>query len=219
MSAAPELAVVPDTKPAPGFALIVSAPSGAGKTSLVRELRRRIPDLELSVSLTTRAPREGEEDGVHYHFVTVEEFEAAMRGGEMLEHATVFGNLYGTSRAFVASRLSEGADIILEIDWQGAQLARQRLKQTVSVMILPPSLDALEQRLLNRGKDSDEVIATRLAEARDELGHLDEFEYCIINDDFQAAAARLESIVVAERQRTARHRVREAELMARLGPG
>jgi guanylate kinase len=203
---------------AQGTTFIVSAPSGAGKTTLVRELLSRTAVLELSVSLTTRAARAGEEDGVHYHFVTRAAFEDSIARGEMLEHADVFGNLYGTSKHFVEERLNAGVDVVLEIDWQGAKLARERLAQTVSIMILPPSLDELANRLRSRGKDSADVIARRLSEARTELSHMDEFDYWVINDKFDEALRGLRSIVESQRLHRSQQKARHADLVAGLLP-
>ena len=199
-----------------GTTYIISAPSGAGKTSLVHELLNRVRSIELSVSLTTRRARPGETDGVHYNFVDRIAFERAIEQDEMLEHAEVFGNLYGTSKRFVQDRLDAGADVLLEIDWQGAQLARARLQHTVSVMILPPSLTVLETRLRGRGQDADDVIARRLAEARTELSHMVEFDYWVVNDDFTLAADQLCTIISTERLRPRRQRQRHPHLVAGL---
>lgn len=199
-----------------GTAFIVSAPSGAGKTSLVRALLDAVPELELSTSHTTRAPRPREVDGVHYHFVQRDAFETMIEADDMLEHANVFGNLYGTSRAFVNERLQAGADVILEIDWQGARIARTRLPGSVSIMIAPPSLDALRARLIARGQDSEAVVATRLAAASEELRHFAEFDYLIVNDQFDVALGELRTIVAAQRLRVSRQRQRHAALLASL---
>lgn len=187
-----------------GTVFVISAPSGAGKTSLVNALLERVSGLELSVSHTTRRAREGEVDGQHYFFVDAEEFQREIDAGNMLEHAEVFGNLYGTSARFVRERTSAGADVVLEIDWQGAALARASLAQLVSVMILPPSRAALERRLRARGKDSDDVIRHRLTKAREEMSQAANFDYVIINDDFEEAAEELAAIVKAERARAQR---------------
>lgn len=199
-----------------GQAVIVSAPSGAGKTSLVAALLETLPGLEVSVSHTTRAPREGEVHGRHYWFVDRAAFEAEIAAGNMLEHADVFGNLYGTSRRFVEGRLAAGADVLLEIDWQGARLARAQLPGCVSIMILPPSREALAERLRARGKDSEATIARRLAEARAEMSRVHEFDYVLINDDFANALAELRAIVVAERCRAARRLQRDAAVLREL---
>jgi len=189
---------------APGLVFIISAPSGAGKTSLVAAVREQLGDLELSVSHTTREPRKGEVHGEHYHFVSRCEFEAEIEAGSMLEHAVVFGNLYGTSANFVEQLTQDGADVVLEIDWQGAEQARNKLVDQVSIMILPPSLAELENRLRSRGKDSEEVILKRLRSAREEMSQAPNFDYIVVNQDFQIAARELVSIITAERTRTAR---------------
>ena len=189
---------------APGLVFIISAPSGAGKTSLVAAIREQLGDLELSVSHTTRKPREGEVDGEHYHFVSRSEFKAEIEADSMLEHAVVFGNLYGTSAKFVEQLTRDGADVILEIDWQGAEQARNKLSDQVSIMILPPSLAELENRLRSRGKDSEDVILKRLSSARAEMSQAKNFDYLIVNQDFKNAANELASIITAERTRTAR---------------
>lgn len=184
-----------------GTLYIVSAPSGAGKTSLVNALVAALPQLEVSVSHTTRGMRPGEIDGRHYHFVDVERFQAMAAAGEFLEHASVFGNFYGTGREQVARRLAEDADVILEIDWQGARQARAAMPDAVSIFILPPSRVELERRLRGRGQDSDEVIARRMQEAVSEMSHYAEYDYLIFNDDFDAALAELTAIVRCRRLR------------------
>lgn len=178
-----------------GRLFVVVAPSGAGKTSLVQALLAEEPRLRLSVSFTTRAPRPGEVDGRDYHFVSRERFEAMVAAGEFLEHANVYGNLYGTARSAVAAQLAGGDDVMLEIDWQGARQVRALFPGLVGIFILPPSVDALRARLTGRGKDSPEVIARRLAAAREDLSHVLEFEYIIVNDRFDAALADLRSVV------------------------
>ncbi len=187
-----------------GILFIVSAPSGAGKTSLVKALLEQDPGLALSVSCTTRAPRAGEQDGVHYHFLDRDQFERAVAAGEFMEHAEVFGNLYGTREADLRAHLASGRDLILEIDWQGARQVRKRFADAVSLFILPPSLAELERRLRGRGTDSEEVIARRLAQARDDLSHWAEYDYLIVNDRFELALAELGAIVTAERRRSSR---------------
>ena len=201
---------------APGLVFIISAPSGAGKTSLVAAIRERLGDLELSVSHTTRKPREGEVDGEHYHFVSRSEFEAEIEADSMLEHAVVFGNLYGTSAKFVEQLTRDGADVILEIDWQGAEQARKKLSDQVSIMILPPSLAELENRLRSRGKDSEDVILRRLGSARAEMSQAKNFDYLIVNEDFKSAADELASIITAERTRTARTLQRRDDVVPSL---
>ncbi|HEU5284546.1 MAG TPA: guanylate kinase [Burkholderiales bacterium] len=196
-----------------GTLFIVCAPSGAGKTSLVNALLEREPDVELSVSYTTREPRDGETDGVDYHFVTREAFLEMAGRGEFLESAEVHGNLYGTSQAWIDARMAEGHDIVLEIDWQGAQQVRRLVPSAVGVFVLPPSLDALRRRLTARGKDSSEVIERRLANARDEIAHVEEFDYVIINQTFDVAVVDLVSIVRATRLKVTAQLTRYRDLI------
>jgi guanylate kinase len=191
-----------------GILFIVSAPSGAGKTSLVKALLDRDAGLSLSVSCTTRAPRPGEEDGVHYHFIDQGRFRQSILAGDFLEYAEVFGNLYGTREADVRDALAAGHNVILEIDWQGARQVRERFRSAVGIFILPPSIAELERRLRGRGTDSDAVIEGRMAQARDEMAHLDEYDYLVVNDGFEVALDALAAIVVAERQRLERQRPR-----------
>jgi guanylate kinase len=196
-----------------GTLFIVCAPSGAGKTSLVNALLEREPDVELSVSYTTRAPRDGETHGVDYHFVTREAFLEMAGRGEFLESAEVHGNLYGTSQAWIDARMAEGHDIVLEIDWQGAQQVRRLVPSAVGVFVLPPSLDALRRRLTARGKDSSEVIERRLANAREEIAHVEEFDYVIINQTFDVAVVDLVSIVRATRLKVTAQLTRYRDLI------
>ena len=177
-----------------GHLYVLAAPSGAGKTSLLQALMRRRPALSFSVSCTTRAPRPHEQDGRDYHFISRGEFERLVVAGEFIEHADVFGNLYGTRRAAVESALTEGRDLILEIDWQGARQVRERLPEAIQIFILPPSWAELEARLRGRGTDNPEVIARRLAESRSEMSHWREFDYVVVNREFDAALAELEAI-------------------------
>lgn len=174
---------------------MIAAPSGAGKTSLVRALMDRIPALAFSVSFTTRPPRPNEADGRDYHFVTPEEFERKARAREFLEHARVFDNRYGTGRAEVEHALSAGQDLILEIDWQGARQVREQLPEAVDIFILPPSRAALEERLRTRRSDSPEVIARRLRDSVAEMSHWDEFRYVVVNDRFEQALEDMTTIV------------------------
>jgi len=199
-----------------GSVFIVCAPSGAGKTSLVNALLEREPDIELSISYTTRPARTGESDGRHYHFVSRDEFQAMARRSEFLESAEVHGNLYGTSRAWIAARRSEGKDIVLEIDWQGAAQVWGLMPDAIAVFILPPSLDALRRRLVARGQDSPEVIEQRLAAAREEVAHVGEFHYVIINRNFDVAVADLVSVVRAQRLRLAAQLERHRDLINQL---
>ncbi len=180
---------------------IVSAPSGAGKTSLVKALVEQDPTIRVSVSHTTRAPRPGEESGVHYHFTDQATFERMLEEGAFLEHARVFGNYYGTSQAAVAQQLAAGQDVLLEIDWQGARQVRVAFPGAVSIFVLPPSRPVLEQRLRGRGQDGEEVIARRMEEAVSELSHYGEYDYLVVNDDFQTALADLQAIVRTRRLR------------------
>jgi guanylate kinase len=181
-----------------GRLIILAAPSGAGKTSLANALVEGDPDLEFSVSHTTRAPRPGEKHGVHYYFVSREEFDAMVQLGQFLEHATVFGNSYGTSRAAVENMLALGKSVLLDIDWQGARSIKTRLPQAVSIFILPPSRAALRERLVKRGQDSMEVIERRMREATSEISHYPEFDHIVVNDDFEQALADLKAIIGAE---------------------
>ncbi|MGB5261727.1 MAG: guanylate kinase [Gammaproteobacteria bacterium] len=185
-----------------GTLYIVSAPSGAGKSSLVRALLAsgRVDRVELSVSHTTRAPRPGEVDGQDYHFTDMAGFEAMVAAGGFLEYARVFDNSYGTSRAAVDARLEQGIGVILEIDWQGARRVRELMPAAVSIFILPPSLEALEARLTARGQDGVDIIARRMRDAVNEMSHFDEYNYLVINDDFQQALDDLVLILNGEGQ-------------------
>lgn len=197
----PSLSRQKTPKPMSGTLYIVSAPSGAGKTSLVRQLIQQVADLKLSVSHTTRASRSGEIEGQDYHFVSTETFVEMINKAEFLEHAQVFSHYYGTSEAWVKEQLKSGLDVILEIDWQGAAQVRRLMPDACSIFILPPSRAILEQRLRNRGTDSDEVIAQRMAEAREEMSHYSEADYLIINDDFEQALAQMKSVLIANRSK------------------
>ena len=199
-----------------GNLFIICAPSGAGKTSLVNALLEREPDIELSISYTTRGPRPGESHGRSYHFVSREEFLAMAGRGEFLESAEVHGNLYGTSQAWINARRAEGKDILLEIDWQGAAQVRRLIPDAVGVFILPPSPEALRKRLEERGQDAPEVIERRLRTAREELAHVEEFDYVIINQNFDVAVADLVSIVRSQRLRMAAQLERNRDLINRL---
>lgn len=199
-----------------GTLYIVSAPSGAGKSSLLSELLANTDGIKVSVSHTTRAPRPGEEDGVNYNFVSVEQFKALLAEDAFLEHAEVFGNFYGTSRIWLEEQLNAGTDIILEIDWQGAQQVRQLMPDAVGIFILPPSKAALQERLDNRGQDSAEVIAGRMAEAVSEMSHYDEYDYLIINDRFEVALNELRSVIIAQRQLLKNQQLRQGQLISDL---
>jgi guanylate kinase len=200
-----------------GNIFLVAAPSGAGKSSLVNALLARDGAIRLSVSFTTRAPRPGETQGREYHFVSAEEFAARKAGGEFLETAQVHGNWYGTSRQWIEQCLSEASDVLLEIDWQGAQQVKQQFPQAVGVFILPPSMEALQARLERRGQDSAPVIERRLRAARSEMAHAPEFDFIIINETFELALAELAAIVTAMRLRSASQAARAPELFDRLG--
>ncbi len=200
-----------------GTLFIVSAPSGAGKSSLLRALLESMGgDLVLSVSHATRDPRPGEIDGKDYHFVDVETFNDMVSRGAFLEHAQVFDNYYGTSRQSVEAQLSAGLDVILEIDWQGAQLVRELIPQAVSVFILPPSREALRERLQNRGQDNDDVIERRMRDAVSEMSHYKEYDFLVINDVFQAALDELAAIVHSQRLRLEVQGQRNGDLLAAL---
>jgi len=201
---------------AQGTLFIVSAPSGAGKTSLVRELIESLDGIQVSVSHTTRERREGEVDGVNYHFVEVPSFEAMVEQGDFFEYARVFDNYYGTSRSAVQAMLAAGQDVILEIDWQGARQVRQQLPDAVSVFILPPSREELERRLAGRGTDEHAIIARRMRDAVDEMAHHDEYDYLVINDDFTTALRELQSLVIARRLTLERVSEHHAPLLAAL---
>jgi guanylate kinase len=199
-----------------GTLYIFSAPSGAGKTSLVKALIETAQNLVVSVSHTTRAMRPGEEDGVHYHFIDIPTFQHMVEANQFLEHAQVFDNFYGTSQSAIEQRLAEGLDVILEIDWQGARQVRHRIAGSVSVFILPPSRAELERRLSGRGTDSPEVVARRMRDAVSEMQHYDEYDYLVINDDFQLALADLRSIISSERLHLARQQQAHGELLSEL---
>ncbi|HYC35682.1 MAG TPA: guanylate kinase [Usitatibacter sp.] len=199
----------------PGALFVVVAPSGAGKTSLIARLLQEEPNIELSVSYTTRAPRKGEVDGREYHFVDRSTFERMAASGEFLEHADVHGNFYGTGREWIEARLRGERDVLLEIDWQGAAQVRRVLPQMVGIFILPPSLAELRRRLESRGTESPEAIARRLANAREEVSHVLEFEYIIVNEDFDSALRDLRG-VVAQIRTTRVSRAQQAWRLAKL---
>ncbi|EDL53935.1 guanylate kinase [Vibrio mediterranei AK1] len=184
-----------------GTLYIVSAPSGAGKSSLISAMLEKNPTyaMKVSVSHTTRSMRPGEEDGVHYHFVEKTDFESLIEQGAFLEYAEVFGNYYGTSRLWIEETLEKGIDVFLDIDWQGARQIREQMPEAKSVFILPPSNSELERRLNVRGQDSDEVIAKRMSEAKSEMSHYNEYDYVIVNDDFDGALVDFKAILRAER--------------------
>jgi guanylate kinase len=195
-----------------GVLFIVSAPSGGGKTSLVRTVLETEPEIRLSVSHTTRAPRPGEVNGRHYHFVSAREFARILEAGEFLESAVVHGNQYGTSQKWIERELAEDHDVLMVPDWQGAQQVRRLMRQVVTIFILPPSAEVLAARLKGRGQDSAEEVERRLAAAHDEVSHVSEYDYVIINDDFNRAALDLRSIFRAERLKLARQLTRRINL-------
>jgi len=199
-----------------GCLFIVSAPSGAGKTTLVSGLIAGDPQVRKSVSYTTRKPRPGEEAGRDYHFISEDAFQQMRDADEFLESAHVHGNLYGTSRKTVGIECAAGRDVLLEIDWQGAQQIRKFQPDAVAIFILPPSIEALERRLRGRGQDSAEIIAKRVSAARGEISHVGEFDYVIINDEFNRAAQDLISIIRAERLRLPRQFSRHTDLIDKL---
>lgn len=201
---------------ATGTLYIISAPSGAGKTSLVKALIDALPQVRVSVSHTTRNMRPGEVEGVNYHFVDRPTFLSMLERGEFLEHAEVFGNLYGTSQLWLEQTLAEGYDLILEIDWQGAQQVRKLLPQAQSIFILPPSQEALRHRLTNRGQDSDEIIERRMREAVSEMSHYVEYDYLVINDNFAHALEDLKSIFRARQLLQETQQRRHGGLLAEL---
>lgn len=201
-----------------GNLYILSAPSGAGKSSLINALlaEQSRSEVQLSISHTTRHPRPGEENGVHYYFATHAEFEALIEKGHFLEWAEVFGNYYGTSLPMIEQALETGIDVFLDIDWQGARQIRQKVPNVKTIFILPPSRAELEKRLIGRGQDSAETIAKRMVEAESEMRHYNEFDYLIVNDDFQTALGELKAILTAERTKLAAQEIRHQALIAEL---
>jgi guanylate kinase len=188
-----------------GLLLVLSSPSGAGKTTITRLLVEREPELGISISATTRKPRAGETDGQHYHFVAARRFDEMVAKDELLEHATVFGHRYGTPRAPVEAVLQSGRDIVSDIDWQGTQQLKQTVRNdVVAVFILPPSTAALEDRLRRRAQDSDEVVAQRMAKSADEMSHWPEYDYVIVNHDLETSVRQVQAILTAERLRRER---------------
>ena len=199
-----------------GTHFIVAAPSGAGKSSIVNACLARDRNISLSISFTSRAPRPGERHAEHYHFISADEFKAMIRAGDFFEYAEVHGDWKGTARQSVEPQLDAGKDVLLEIDWQGARQVREKVPDAVSVFILPPSRQALEQRMRARGQDSEEVIQRRLAAAREEMSHYGEFDYVIVNDVFEEAVAQMHAIFTASRLRREAQEVRHAGLIAAL---
>lgn len=203
-------------KTSTGTLYVFSAPSGAGKTTLVKALLEQTSAIGVSVSHTTRAPRDGEIDGKDYNFVSQEQFKTLIGQNAFLEHAQVFDNFYGTSQVWVEQELNAGRDVILEIDWQGAQQIRQQMPDMVSIFILPPSREELLKRLTGRGTDSQEIIDRRMQDAVSEMSHYGEFNYLIINDDFECALQELRSVVIARRQRISAQSQKQQELLKNL---
>lgn len=204
-----------------GNLYILSAPSGAGKSSLINALLADLPrsEVQLSISHTTRQPRPGETHGVHYYFSSHDEFKRLIEQGHFLEWAEVFGNYYGTSLPMIEQSLEKGIDVFLDIDWQGARQIRQQLPNVKTIFILPPSKAELETRLIGRGQDSAETIAKRMAEAVSEMSHYDEFDYVVVNDDFQTALGELKAILTAERLKQPLQAVRHQTLIQALLAG
>jgi guanylate kinase len=201
----------------PGNLFMVVAPSGAGKSTLVNALLAQDPAIRLSVSYTTRDPRPAETDGVQYHFVSVDDFMERHAKGEFLESAEVHGNYYATSRLWIEDQMKMGHDVLLEIDWQGAQQVKKQFRNAVEIFILPPSLDALEDRLKKRGQDSEKVIVRRLLAAGSEMAHASEAEYVVINENFDRALAELQCLVMATRLRFTSQYARHTQLFVDLG--
>jgi len=201
---------------ASGVLFVVAAPSGGGKSSMVNALLEREPGIRLSVSYTTRPPRPGESEGRHYHFIDVQTFEALRAKGEFLEYAFVHGNWYATSATWLKAQVTAGQDVLLEIDWQGAAQVRRLIPDSVHIFILPPSLAALEERLMKRAQDASDVIEKRLAAAIEEIRHCGEFDYVIMNQDFARAVDDLSAIVRAARLTSARQQARHAKVLAQL---
>jgi guanylate kinase len=199
-----------------GNLFIVSAPSGAGKTSLVSALLARNQEIDLSISYTSRPPRPGEVDGKDYHFVSRETFLDMAKHGDFLESAEVYGNMYGTSQTWIAAEIANGRDILLEIDWQGAAQVRRIFPESIGIFILPPSLKALEDRLKGRKQDSAEVIARRIASAKEDVSHVAEFDYVIINDKLDEALQQMNAIVVAAGLSRDRQLARQKDLIHQL---
>lgn len=204
------------TPQSPGKLYIIAAPSGAGKTSLVHELIMRNANITVSVSHTTRDMRPGEQNGVNYNFVDVPRFKTLIESGDFLEHAEVFGNFYGTSRAWVESRLEQGLDVILEIDWQGARQVRKQFPGALSIFIIPPSKAALHARLEARGQDTPEVIEQRMDEATSECSHYGEFDYVVVNENFEQALSELSAIFIAKRMELAAQKLRHQDILDEL---
>jgi len=200
----------------PGTLYIISAPSGGGKTSLVNALLESVSNLEVSISYTTRPPRPGEKEGVDYHFIDQPEFKQLIQKKSLLEHAIVFGHYYGTSLDWVTKKIEAGIDIILEIDWQGAQQIREKMPESIGIFIIPPSWEVLEKRLYLRAQDKKDVIKKRMADAKAELTHYDEYDYLIVNENFSNALADLSAILRVRRLRCSIQKKELAPLLKTL---
>jgi guanylate kinase len=205
-----------NARPTPGTLFIVAAPSGAGKSSIVNAVLARDPRLCLSISFTSRQPRPGERHAEHYNFISVDEFKAMVAAGDFFEHALVHGDWKGTARQSVLPQLAAGKDVVLEIDWQGARQVRRLLPEAIGIFILPPSREALEQRMRSRGQDSEDTIRLRLAAAREEMSHYDEFDYVLVNEVFADAVDQACAIIAASRVRRPVQQARHADLIAEL---
>lgn len=199
-----------------GSVFIVAAPSGGGKTSLVKELVQNLDGIEISISHTTRPQRAGEKNGVDYYFTDEQQFAKMINEAAFVEYAKVFNYFYGTSVAEISQRLQAGIDVVLDIDWQGAQQIRRLFPDTISIFILPPSLKILRQRLSDRQREDNTVIQHRMEQAQEEISHYGEFDYLIVNDDFEHAAAELQAVVMAHRLRLERQSIKQAKLLSFL---
>ena len=199
-----------------GNLFVISSPSGAGKSSLISALLKRHNDMKVSVSHTTRAPRPGEEDGVHYHFCQVDEFKSVIADDGFYEWAEVFGNFYGTSKQAIQEQLDQGIDVFLDIDWQGAQQMRKIVPDIITLFILPPSREELENRLNKRGQDSAEVIAKRMQQAQSEMSHYNEYDFVLVNDDFDQTLDEFERVVLAHRLQPGNIESKYADLIRQL---
>ncbi|PHS14881.1 MAG: guanylate kinase [Kangiella sp.] len=195
---------------------VVSAPSGAGKTSLLKQLIKELTSVQTAISHTTRSKRESEVDGKDYHFVNADEFNSLIEQQAFHEYATVFGNSYGTSKSSITEQINKGVDVILEIDWQGARQIKEQIPKSRSIFILPPSRSALESRLRGRGQDDDSVINQRMSEAISEMSHYNEYDYLVINDDFSTAVEEIKAIIHAERQKLPIQQQKHAQMLSNL---
>ena len=195
---------------------VFASPSGGGKTSLVKAVLEKLNDIEVSVSHSTRAMREGEQEGLHYHFVGDDEFDRLVKANTFIEHATVFGCQYGTNRLQIERRLSLGTDVVLDIDWQGARQIKKHFNNVVSIFILPPSVDALKERLTKRQQDDDTIITSRMEKAQSEIRHYDEFDYLVVNDDFEVALAQVIEIINADRLKSQFQALKHQSLLSNL---